>query len=226
MKLYDKTVLVPVEKWEEVPVGIYHWPMVRILFDLNLPTTSNGEVDISRCFFPDFPFLADVNGQMFYFNKGFYPTGVREDCQDKSFVMMRPINGKGFIFECHGYNLVLPRRVYYQEERLPLSNNVIISYFDANRVEILTDEAQDSILYYSDLYDYNWKATIDGKPTKILIANHVFKAVRLPKGRHRVVFKYSVAYLSIALCLYYGCIALIGIIGLFALKRSRGAKSQ
>jgi hypothetical protein len=60
-----------------------------------------------------------------------------------------------------------------------------------NRVEVLARVAKPSLLYLSDTYFPGWKAYVDGKKTKIFRANYNFRAVPLPSGEHRVVFRYE-----------------------------------
>jgi uncharacterized membrane protein YfhO len=48
-------------------------------------------------------------------------------------------------------------------------------------------------LVLSDLHYPGWEATLDGRPVPILRANHAFRAVRVPAGRHRVRFAYDPA---------------------------------
>jgi hypothetical protein len=225
MTLYDSSISIPTDKYEPVPCGVYHQIIFRIPFDLELPATPDGEVDISRCFFPDFPYLADVNGKFYYFNKGFYLTAAsRQEQEDKSYTMMHPVNGKGILLEMHGDILAIPKKVYFQKERLPLPEGIKVTSFDVNRVEILTEQPNETILYYGDLYDENWKATIDGQPTKIFIANQAFKAIKLPAGRHCVVFEYKVPYFILALSLYYLCIIcfIIWLVYLWIVRSVRG----
>lgn len=45
-------------------------------------------------------------------------------------------------------------------------------------------------LVLSDSHDPDWRATVDGEPARVLLANGNFRAVRLAPGAHRVVFEY------------------------------------
>lgn len=45
-------------------------------------------------------------------------------------------------------------------------------------------------LVLSDSYDPDWRASVDGEPARIILANGNFRAVRLAPGPHRVVFEY------------------------------------
>jgi hypothetical protein len=204
-QLYDSEAAIPAEKCVEIAHGVYHRRMFRVPFNLPLPTRPDGELDAARCFFPDFPYLADVHGKLYYFNKGSYLTGNPED-RNGSVTTMRVMPSEGLLLEC-AERPAIPREVFLQQYRSPLPDGVKVVSTEANRVEVLCEQQEASVLYYADLYDKNWKATVDGQPTPILIANHAFKAVHVPAGKHRVVFRYSVPYLGLALTLYFLCVA-------------------
>lgn len=68
-----------------------------------------------------------------------------------------------------------------------------------------------AFLYLSDTYYPGWRAYVDGKETKIYRANLAFRAIKVPGGRHTVVFKYvpmsfyiglALTLLGIALCVW------------------------
>lgn len=75
------------------------------------------------------------------------------------------------------------------------------------RQVIFTTELEaHAFLYLSDSYYPGWRAYVDGKETKIYRANLAFRAVKVPKGRHTVVFKY------VPMSFYIGLVlTLIGI---------------
>ena len=47
-----------------------------------------------------------------------------------------------------------------------------------------------SLVTFSDIAFPGWKASVDGKPSPILTADHSFRALFLPAGGHRVEFEY------------------------------------
>jgi len=61
---------------------------------------------------------------------------------------------------------------------------------EPERVEIETSAPAASLLVLADLYYPGWEATVDGAPAEILRANSLFRAVALPAGTHRVVFRF------------------------------------
>jgi hypothetical protein len=61
---------------------------------------------------------------------------------------------------------------------------------EATRVEIVTTSGDAALLVLADVYYPGWEATIDGKRADILRANSLFRAVAVPAGEHRVVFRF------------------------------------
>jgi hypothetical protein len=72
-----------------------------------------------------------------------------------------------------------------------------IQAYEPERVEIRTDSPRDGFLVLSDTYRPGWSALVDGAPTPILRAHSAFRAVRVPGGKHRVLFFYRPASLRV-----------------------------
>ena len=86
----------------------------------------------------------------------------------------------------------------------------LVSY-GPNRVVLQYNAESFKFLYLSDTYYPGWRAYVDGKETKIYRANLAFRAIKVPGGRHTVVFKYvpmsfyiglALTLLGIALCVW------------------------
>jgi uncharacterized membrane protein YfhO len=48
-----------------------------------------------------------------------------------------------------------------------------------------------SYLVLEDFYHRGWTARVDGQPSRVLIANALFRAVALPPGTHSVEFRFE-----------------------------------
>ncbi len=59
-----------------------------------------------------------------------------------------------------------------------------------NRVEVMVEACADGYLIVSDAFFPGWAATLDGNDVPLMRANFLMRAVRVPKGRHRVDMEY------------------------------------
>ncbi len=66
-----------------------------------------------------------------------------------------------------------------------------ITLYTPNRVVINTSSNGSSMLFLSDTYYPGWKATIDGRETKIYRADYTFRAIYVPGGNHKIEFIYN-----------------------------------
>ena len=95
-----------------------------------------------------------------------------------------------------------------------------------NAVTIRAASDFSGFLVLADTFYPGWQATLDGKPAKILCADHALRAVVLPPGEHTVVFQYTP--LSFRVGALVSCLTLLAVIGVLivASRRQRQAGSQ
>jgi hypothetical protein len=60
---------------------------------------------------------------------------------------------------------------------------------DVLRVQVTA--AAPALLVLSEVWDSGWRATVDGQPAPVLVANHVLRAVAVPAGEHTVELRYE-----------------------------------
>ena len=71
------------------------------------------------------------------------------------------------------------------------SNSADIVTYTPNEVDVaVKTESDGGYLLLNDIYFPGWKVYVDGRREIIYRANGIFRAVRVDKGSHRVVFKY------------------------------------
>jgi hypothetical protein len=66
-----------------------------------------------------------------------------------------------------------------------------IIHYSPNQVKIRTLTNTTSLLVFHDYYTPDWKATVDGKPTKVQKTDYLMRSVVVPSGNHTVVFSYK-----------------------------------
>lgn len=86
------------------------------------------------------------------------------------------------------------------------------------RIRVQVDAPRDGYLVLADAFAPGWRATIGGVPTAILRANGLFRAVRVPAGRHLVEMTYFPHSVMIGFTIS-GLTALIGVVWLVWSKR-------
>jgi len=81
-----------------------------------------------------------------------------------------------------------------------------LTEYSPNTIGVELETDRDGYLYYSDNYDKYWKVYIDGKRALLLRANLVFKAVKVPAGKHKIKFIYDPGHFKLSILLYYAAI--------------------
>lgn len=73
----------------------------------------------------------------------------------------------------------------------PIAPEVRFISYGPNRVLLEVKTDADGLLILTDNYAPGWKALLDGQPTHTYVADHAFRAVVVPTGRHQVEFIYQ-----------------------------------
>ena len=60
-----------------------------------------------------------------------------------------------------------------------------------NSVTYETDNAEDGLVVFSEIYYPGWTATIDGKPADILRTDYVLRAMQVPAGKHIIMMTFD-----------------------------------
>ena len=85
-------------------------------------------------------------------------------------------------------------------EEVPLARNerlagasIFVQRFTFDTLHLMVDTGSTtaSVLYYSDAWHPKWRATVNGVPTPVMKANLAYKAVTLPPGESRVIFRFG-----------------------------------
>ena len=66
-----------------------------------------------------------------------------------------------------------------------------VTRYKLHEVEVDVSAHRPAVLRLADLYYPDWKVFVDGKPERLLRADHALRAVAVPEGHHTVLFKYE-----------------------------------
>ena len=72
----------------------------------------------------------------------------------------------------------------------PTDARILAQRVTAQRVQIEVSASQPSMVVAAMSFYHNWRATIDGQPTRLWRANYAFQALEVPAGRHQVELVY------------------------------------
>lgn len=96
-----------------------------------------------------------------------------------------------------------------------------IEQYSSDKVVILTDVPNNSLLFISDAYYPRWTAKIDKAEAEILVADYAFRAVAVPAGHHKITFEYKPVLFNLGVTLSGAAILSIVVLSIFFLKRKQ-----
>jgi uncharacterized membrane protein YfhO len=82
----------------------------------------------------------------------------------------------------------------------------------AQRVELTATLRRPGLVILADAFAPGWHLTIDGRPARILRANHMMRGALVPPGRHALVYRYDP--LSFRIGVVVSVLAGLGTVGL------------
>lgn len=166
-------------------------------------------------------------------------TGYKKVFQDKSAVILENQNALERIYFASSFRVVSktevenilmedltfdPRKEVILSKDLQVNSvtgngTAQITSYSPNIVKIKTRTESDEILILADQYEEGWKATIDGRETHISPANLIFRAIKVPSGKHEILYYYWPKSFETGLKISSVSILLIFIISIFSLKK-------
>jgi hypothetical protein len=80
-----------------------------------------------------------------------------------------------------------------------------ITKYGLHTVDVDVDATRPAILRLADLWYPDWTVSVDGKPAKLLRADHALRAVAVPAGHHMVEFRFASRSFATGFWLSIGC---------------------
>lgn len=88
-----------------------------------------------------------------------------------------------------------------------------------DQIQASVDASGQGYLVVADAIQRGWKASIDGRPTELVAADHAGVAVLVPAGRHEVVFRYDPPGWTVGLIVSGAAVLLLVVLALWLPKR-------
>jgi hypothetical protein len=107
--------------------------------------------------------------------------------------------------EMNALDTIQPRRTAVLDQRFAdelqgltiqadSANSIRLTSYKPNELTYESNAKSEQLAVFSEIY-YNvrddWKVTIDGQPAPLLRANYVLRALRVPAGKHTIVFRFD-----------------------------------
>jgi Bacterial membrane protein YfhO len=112
------------------------------------------------------------------------------------------------------------------------SANVKITSFGIHDISLEAEASGNNLMYLSEVYyPAGWKAFIDGNTTDIYKTNYLFRSIVVPKGKHKIEFKFEPEIFYIGKKIAIGSnivliLAFIASIGGLALQRKKQEETE
>ena len=95
-----------------------------------------------------------------------------------------------------------------------LSNGTVtLTAYEPNELHYDVESDKGGVVVFSEVYYPGWTATIDGQSAEVGRVNYVLRALKVPAGKHKVVFEFRPASVSTTNTLAY--VAIFAILALF-----------
>ncbi len=83
----------------------------------------------------------------------------------------------------------IPEKTVQKNTQTP-NAQVSIDEYHNGKIEISVDSSQPGFLVLNDSYHPWWYASVDDAPAEVMKANVIFRAVKVPAGKHTVIFEF------------------------------------
>ncbi len=187
------------------PVNETEWRMFNVKYIVMGQQASPSQ-------FPNFSLVANTGQSYVYKNNNALPRAyfVNQVEKESGIEFLRAIKDNSFD----------PKQVAYLENQQlkvdPIDSTVyanVTNYSDEN-IGLDVKASGNNFLFLGDTYVKGWKAYIDGSITKVYEANHGYMGIVVPKGEHKVEFKYAPVsfYISKNIALVLSSLVLLGLV--------------
>ena len=127
----------------------------------------------------------------------------------------------------YNHNFDLKTLILEKEPEITIEKNkseIIIpkvTIYDPQKIIINTKSDNNSLLFISDVYDRDWKVSVDGTGKELLRTDYALRSVAVPKGEHNVIFKYEQKSFKQSLVVTTVAVTLLIMLSLYWIRAKR-----
>lgn len=117
---------------------------------------------------------------------------------------------------------------YAREMKLQKNGSITLKTYSPNKLVYTYETQGEQFAVFSEIWygpNKGWEATVDGKPADHIRVNYLLRGMRLPEGKHEVVFEFKpVSYYTGAKIAYVSSFLILLLAGyaLYAWKKNKG----
>lgn len=147
--------------------------------------------------------LADVNTTGSYYNLGYYE-------KSKKINVKMTFSGQSSIRLVHPSVLLLNTE-HFEKAINEMKKKEVVFKTVGNKAMAEVETEKEHIVYTTIPYDRGWTATIDGKKLTVDSINQSMVALKLPKGKHKLVLTYYPNGMKVGTLLFFSCMTLFSV---------------
>jgi hypothetical protein len=102
----------------------------------------------------------------------------------------------------------------------PAAETAVYLGYQPDWVRVEVQAATPALLVLSEVWDPGWRATVDGAPAPVYLADHILRAVPVPAGEHVVELTYEAPYLRLGIAVMLATAGALIAGALFFSRRS------
>jgi len=115
----------------------------------------------------------------------------------------------------------------FKGDTITNTGNIALSSYKMDNLIYNVTSSANSFAVFSELYYPDWHAYIDGKEVPVVQCNFVLRGIEIPKGDHKIAFKYIASeYITGSKIAYASSFAIIGAIIILILIQLRKKKGS
>lgn len=105
--------------------------------------------------------------------------------------------------------------------KIDASSEVRLTGYQPTRLTIETSAPTNTVLVVSEIFYPGWKATVDGQPARIMLADYLLRGIALAAGKHKVDMNYSAPSGYLGPVISISTLASLIFLGIYGQRKER-----